>query len=62
MSYNRLTLRKARNRGEPIRYRTADQVQHGWIETRGRKWMTVYLVGVGRRRVPLAEERYMVAL
>ena len=56
----RMTTRKVRNRGwTPIRYRTADEVRHGWIVKRGRKLLHIHLIGIGNRRVPLEEERYM---
>lgn len=59
----RLTARKIRNRGHvPIRYRAADAVHHGYVAKRGRKFLHLVLIGRGRMRVPLAEERYITEL
>ena len=54
------TLRKVKNRGfEPVRYRTDIGFRNGWIYKRGNKLTHLYLIGLGHRRVPHSEERYM---
>jgi len=57
------TLRKLRNRNlTAIRYRTADQVQHGWILKRGPKLLHVFLIGIGKRRLDRTEQRFVLEL
>lgn len=58
------TTRKIRNRGwTPIRYRTEDEVRHGWEVCRDSKRITVHLVGDDRpRRLLLTEDRYIEVL
>lgn len=59
----RPTVRKALNRGhEPIRWRSDEGAFNGWIEKRGTKWMTCYFPSLGRKKLPLSEERYMTKL
>jgi len=59
------TLRKIRNRGfEPVKYQLpgAQGFAYGWIYKRGRKLIHFRSPCTGRMRVPLEEERYMIAL
>ena len=59
----RPTIRKAKNRGfEPVRWRSDYGAFNGWIKKRGRKWMHCYFPSLGRKRLLLTEERYMVRL
>lgn len=59
----RPTIRKARNRGyEPVRYRNDEGAFNGWIVKRGTKWLHCYFPSLGKKRLRLVEERYMVAL
>lgn len=62
---NALTSRKIRNKGHtPIRYQLPDAggFVHGYVESRGRKWLHLQLVGIGHKRVPISEERYIKEL
>jgi len=58
------TTRKIRNRGwTPIRYRTEDEVRHGWQIERDERAIRIQLVGEDRaRRLPLSEARFIEAL
>jgi hypothetical protein len=61
------TLRKVVNRGfEPVSYRLPNnqggQVVNCWIHKRGRKLLHIHIIGVGNRRVPKTEERFMLPL
>ena len=54
------TVRKVKNRGwEPVRWRSTDGVYHGFIVRRGTKYLHCYFFALGRKRLPLIEERYM---
>lgn len=55
-----LTYRKGLNRGyTPVWYRTDHGVYPCWIIKEARKWMTIQWVTGAKKRVPLAEKKYM---
>lgn len=55
------TTRKVLNRGfVPVRYRTSDGNVHGWVESRGTKWLKFWSITDDRLlTLPLEEERFM---
>lgn len=58
------TIRKVRNRNmRPIRYRTEDDVRHGWIVEETDKYVRVRFPGEDRsRKLPLSEWRFITEL
>lgn len=57
------TLRKVKRRGwEPVRWRSEDGAYNGFIVKRARKYLHCYFIALGRKRLPLVEERHMTEL